>query len=300
MNRQKQKRTLRDFVDGKADSPFEYFILAVILVNTVSLGVETIDTLTQMQQRVCMIIDEICLGIFIIELALKAIAYNKDFFKYKWNIFDLVIVLVSLASSLPYFSIFRTLRIFRSVKFVKMFKSIRALRTMKLVCGLDHLQRILRAIVFAVPGILWVFIMLLIFYYMYAVFGTFCFAADFPEFFGSLPKSFLTLFQVMTFDSWCSGIARPVIKMHSWAYLYFFSFVVISAFTILNVIVGIIVDSIEMQHEKTDEQRTCETEAAFPTNIPNATIEQLLNQIDTLRAQVEQLKKQKTAANDRK
>lgn len=291
IKKEKEKRNLDDFVDGKPDTLFEYFILMVILVNTVSLGVETSSSLTQLQRHICMIIDEICLGIFIVELGIKVCICKKTkkkFFENKWNIFDLVIVLVSLISSFSYFSIFRTFRIFRSIKFVKTLKLFRAVRPMKFVDGLEQLQRILLAIVSAVPGIIWTFIMLLIFYYMYAVFGTFCFATEFPEFFGSLSKSFLTLFQVMTFDSWCSEIARPVITIYGWASLYFFSFIAISAFTILNVIVGIIVDSIEEQRT-IYKQEKCKKEIASAADFTNVPVQQLLSHIDELRIQVELL-----------
>ena len=94
---------LRRFVDGEADTPFEYFMLIVVIVNTVVLGLETSPGLAAQYGNVFFVIDQICLWIFIAELFLKAVAYNKQFFgEYrfdkngerffhinKWNIFDL-------------------------------------------------------------------------------------------------------------------------------------------------------------------------------------------------------------------
>lgn len=193
-------------VDGRADSPFEYFMLFVILVNIISLGLETSARLAQ-YKNIFFIIDQVCLAIFIFELVLKFIAFNKDFFKYGWNIFDLVIVLIS---------IFRSIKIFRSVKIIKALKAMRAFKSMKLVTGLEHLQNILKAIIFSIPGIIWTFVILLIFFYIYAIVGVNIFSEEFPEFFGSLGKSFYTLFQLMIFDDYGS-ITRSVMACHHWA-----------------------------------------------------------------------------------
>ena len=106
---------LLDYVDGDANTWFEYFILGIIFINSISLGLES-TPFGLRHEHVLFIIDHICLYIFIFELILKFIAYNKKFFRYKWNIFDLIIVLISSFATLPYFTVFRVFKVFRSVK----------------------------------------------------------------------------------------------------------------------------------------------------------------------------------------
>lgn len=274
-------KKLREYVDGDANTWFEYFVLAAILINAISLGLETTSVGATFGNAL-FIIDQVCLWIFVIELVIKFIAYNKDFFKYKWNIFDLIIVLVSIFSTLPYFTVFRVFKIFRSVRIIKALKSFRAIKAMKFVNGLEHLQRILRAIVLSFSGIIWTFILLLIIYYVYAIVGTHVFGMDFPEFFGSLGKSLLSLFQIMTFDSWCSEIARPIISLHTWAWMYFISFALISAFVIMNVIVGIVVDSIDESRKEYIKEES---------GISEITMQDLSKQISDLQQQILELNK---------
>ena len=154
---------LKKYVDGDVDTWFEYFILAVIFVNVITLGLET-TPFGLTHGNVLFIIDQICLWIFVVELLLKFIAFNKDFFKYKWNIFDLTIVLISIFATLPYFTVFRVFKIFRSVRIIKALKSFRAIKAMKFVNELEHLQRILGAIVLSFSGIVWTLVLLFIIY----------------------------------------------------------------------------------------------------------------------------------------
>lgn len=270
---------LKEYVDGSANSLFEYFILVVIMVNVVSLGLETSQALVQ-YTKTFLIIDQICLWIFIFELILKVIAYNKVFFKYGWNIFDLTIVLLSIISSFSYLTIFRVFRIFRSVRVIKALKTIRALKAMKLVNGLEHLQVILKAIIYSIPGIIWTCILLFIFFYIYSIVGTNIFGPEFPVFFGTLGKSLYTLFQLMLFDDY-GNITRPILQSHPWAWFYFVSFALISAFVIMNVIVGIVVDSIEAVRQRYEIEEK---------NEKQVTLESLSNQISELQKQIQELK----------
>lgn len=207
-------------------------MLFVILVNIVCLGFETSQATMEKYGSVLNAIDIACLAIFCIGLVLKIIAFNKDFFKSKWNVFDAVIVLVSFAPAFSYFAVFKAVKVFRSVRIIRALRSINAFRTFKLVIGLEHLQVVLKAIVKAIPGIVWTCIMLFIFYYIYAIVGTMLFSELFPRLFGGLGRSFLTLFSVMIFDNLFEGFIRPIMQKFSWAWVYFISFSLISSFVI--------------------------------------------------------------------
>lgn len=288
-NSQEQKKSIPQrilpYVDGEADSFFEYFIIFVIILNSAVLGIATSPGISAQFRTVLDIIDKTCLAVFVVELVLKFIAYNKHFFSAsKWNIFDLVIVLVSIFGTVPYFSIFRGIKVFRAFKLVKTLKTLRVVKTLKIINSLKHLQIILKAIVFAIPSIIWTFLLLLIAFYFYAIIGVNLFGAEFSEHFGSLGKSFYTLFQLMLFDDW-GNITRPILKEFSASWIYFVSFGIISAYTILQVVTGIVVESI--QNVTTDKNHKNE-ETAEPEKVTVAAheIENLSRQIELLEKQI--------------
>lgn len=278
-------RRILPYVDGEADSFFEYFIIFVIILNSAVLGIATSPGISAQFRTVLDIIDKTCLAVFVVELGLKFIAYNKHFFSAsKWNTFDLVIVLVSIFGTVPYFSIFRGIKVFRAFKLVKTLKTFRVVKTLKIINSLKHLQIILKAIVFAIPSIIWTFLLLLIAFYFYAIIGVNLFGAEFSEHFGSLGKSFYTLFQLMLFDDW-GNITCPILKEFSASWIYFVSFGIISAYTILQVVTGIVVDPI--QNVTTDKNHKNE-ETSEPEKVTVAAheIENLSRQIELLEKQI--------------
>ena len=229
---------VKKFVENQA---FQNFILGVIVFNCVLMGLQTSAVLTAKCGDLLNLLDNICLGIFIVELGLKIIAYNKNFLKDGWNIFDTIIVLMSLFSSMAFLSSLRIFRIFRVFRSLKALKSFRGFR---MISSLKKLQVIIMAIVKSLPSIAWTGGLLLLVYYIFALMGVSFFGAAFPEWFGALGKTMYTLFQVMTLESWSMGIARPVMEAYPAAWLYFVPFVLISSFIVMNVVVGIVVNAI--------------------------------------------------------
>lgn len=305
-NQEKEKRNLKDYVDGKVDTPYEIFMLFVITINTISLGLETSSNITEDFRNILFMIDQICLWIFVIELIFKVIAYNKKFFgekrfdedhldkngnmvEYfhwnKWNVSDLIIVAVSFVASLPYFTVFRFFRVFRSFKVIKAVRSFRAVKSFKIVNEFEDLRSTFKGLVRAIPGILWTFAFLAVFAYVYAIIGTNMFRDECPDYFGTLGTALLTLCQITTFDSWFSGVARPIIKIYPLAWIYFVSYVFIAASIIMNVIVGIIVDSMGKERERDREQE--KLKRADSKN--EITLEKLSEQISELQKQIEKL-----------
>lgn len=229
---------VKKFVENQV---FQNFILGVIVFNCVLMGLQTSAVLTAKCGDLLNLLDNICLGIFIVELGLKIIAYNKNFLKDGWNIFDTIIVLMSLFSSMAFLSSLRIFRIFRVFRSLKALKSFRGFR---MISSLKKLQVIIMAIVKSLPSIAWTGGLLLLVYYIFALMGVSFFGAAFPEWFGDLGKTMYTLFQVMTLESWSMGIARPVMEAYPAAWLYFVPFVLISSFIVMNVVVGIVVNAI--------------------------------------------------------
>ena len=225
----KTKVKVRRFVEGAL---FQNFILAVIIINSILLGVMTYPKIMTVAGPLLHLICNICVGIFTIEIILKLYVYGKNFFKSGWNNFDFIIVAISLVPTGGAFSSFRVFRI------------LRALRALRLITQLEKLRVIVQAIIDSIPNVGWASVLLLIIFYIFSIMGTTLFAADFPDWFGSIGKSMYTLFQVMTLESWSMGIARPVISLHPFAWMYFISFILISSFIVMNVIVGVVVNAI--------------------------------------------------------
>ena len=247
---------LKKFVDGKV---FQGVILGVILLNALVLGLQTSKTVNAAAGDILSVIDTACLCIFIVEMGLKMIAYKFfGYFKNGWNWFDFIIILTSVLSGVAVFSSFRILRVFR------VFRSLKGLRGFKMVSSLKPMQVIIGAIGKSLPGISWTALLLIVIYYIYSIIGVTCFGEAFEDWFGTIPAAMYTLFQVMTLESWSMGISRPVMEVFEPAWIYFVSFVLISSFVMMNVVVGIVVNAIS---EVAEMNRKDEAEEVGTANI---------------------------------
>lgn len=225
---------IRKFVECR---PFQWAILGVIFFNSILFGLQTSHRLMQDCGAVLQLLDKGCLWIFVAELLLKILAYGMRFPRDPWNVFDFLIVVVSFA---PDMGMFSSLRLFR------------VLRVFKLVSGMRHMRIIITAILRSLPGVSWAGMLLLLVYYVYGIIGTNLFGAAFPDWFGNLGKSVYSLFQVMTLESWSMGIARPVIAQFPYAWVYFVTYILLSSFIVMNIVVGIVLNSISDSFKKED------------------------------------------------
>lgn len=242
-------KKLKAFVESTL---FERFILVVIVVNCIIMGIQTSASIMNSYGDVFNTIDKICLYIFIVELLLKILVYHKDFIKSGWNIFDTIIVVLSLLSDLSCISTLRVFRVFRVFRSLKALKSLRGLR---LISGIEKLQVIVVAIINSIPSILCTGGLLTLIFYIFSIMGVSLFGESFPEWFGNIGRAMYTLFQVMTLESWSMGISRPVMEVYPMAWMYFVPFVLISSFIVMNVVVGIVVNAISdvAQNNKIEE-----------------------------------------------
>jgi len=258
-------KKLKSFTDSVF---FQNTILLVIIINCIVMGIQTSPNLSNELGKLLSVCDKICLGIFITELLLKLMVYKKQFFKSGWNIFDTLIVIISILSDFSYLSTMRVFRVFRVFRSLKAMKSLKSLRGLRLISGIEKLQVIVVAIINSIPSILWTGGLLMLIYYIFAIMGVSLFGTSFPEWFGSIGRAMYTLFQVMTLESWSMGISRPVMELYPLAWLYFVPFVLTSSFIVMNVVVGIVVNSISEvaqinrveKIDKEDVDRNIETE----------------------------------------
>lgn len=225
-------------------SSFTYFITAIILINAVSLGLETSPSIMAKIGYMLQIIDSIALAIFVIELSLKLYVYRLSFFRESWNVFDFFIVGFSLLPSIGPLSVLRALRV---------------LRVLRLVSVVPQMRKVINALFKALPGMLSIIAVLLLIFYVSAVLATKLFGLDssgeFSEQFGSIGASMFTLFQIMTLEGWSEEVVRPVMRAYPYAWLFFIPFIVITSFAVLNLFIGIIVDALHYSHEE-DQQNS--------------------------------------------
>jgi voltage-gated sodium channel len=186
-------------------------------------------------------IDRLCLAIFVIELTLKIVAQGWRFWRQGWNIFDFVIVGIALAPNAGPFSVLRALRILRVLRIVSVF---------------PRLRRVVEGFVTALPGMGSVFLLMGIIFYIAAVMATKLFGASFPQWFGDLGSSGYSLFQIMTLESWSMGIVRPVMEVYPFAWAFFVPFIMVTTFAVVNLLVGLIVNSMQDAHAEESNAAT--------------------------------------------
>ena len=216
-------------------------IIGVIVFNAVLLGMETSDTLMGAAGTLILSLDKLCLTIFVIELALKFHAQRLSFFRSGWNVFDFLIVGISLVPGAQTFSVLRALRI---------------LRLLRVISVSPNLRRVVEGFIKALPGMGSVFLLMGMLFYIGAVMATKLFKDTFPEWFGDLGNSAYTLFQIMTLESWSMGIVRPVMESHPYAWAFFVPFIMVTTFAVVNLLVGLIVNSMQDAHAAESNQAT--------------------------------------------
>lgn len=249
------------------------FIFCVILINAITLGMETSPALVASFGPVLEVLDHIALGIFVAELALKIAALRGQFIRDAWNIFDFLVVAISFVPAVGWLSVLRSMRV---------------LRVLRLVSGIPRLRIIVQSLLLSLPSIGWISLLMLVLFYTFAVMATNLFGATFPEWFGSLGATFFTLFQMMTLESWAMGIARPVMEAFPHAYLFFVPFVLLSAFIVLNVFIAIIVGSMDDAKESDVETKA---EATNDRTLLHAELRALRAQMEKVEALLAEVEK---------
>ena len=225
-------------VEGPA---FTRFIIGLIVVNALILGLETSPRIMEAIGPVLVALNRAIVGVFVVEILVKLVAFGPRFFRSGWNVFDFLIVGISLVPASGPLEILRALRI---------------LRVLRLLSQVPKLRVIIESLLRALPGMGWTALLLILVFYIFAVMGTMLFGEAFPELWGNLALSLFSLFQIMTLESWSSGIARPMMEQYPLVWLYFVPFILVSSFMVLNLFIAIIVTATQSIHQdEEDEQR---------------------------------------------
>ncbi len=241
---------------------FQQFIIVVIVTNAATLGLETSVSIVERYGTLLTLVDHLALYVFVAELAAKLYAYGWRFFRNPWNLFDAAIVTVSLLPTAGGLSVLRALRI---------------LRALRLISVVPSLRRVVTALLTALPGMSSIVLLLALVLYVTAVMGTKLYHVTAPEYFGDLPTSLFTLFQMMTGDAW-SDITREVMAQHPSAWVFFVAFMLVCTFVVLNLFIAVVVSAMEEEHAEESMQATEDLGRA------------VLAELATLRAEVRELR----------
>jgi voltage-gated sodium channel len=219
---------------------FQRLIIGVIVANAILLGLETSKSVMASYGWLLQALDQIALSIFVAEFAAKLYVYRLSFFRNAWNIFDFVIIGISLAPIAEGLSVLRALRILRALRLVSLVPSMRL---------------VVQALLGSIPAMSSVIGLSMLIFYVTAVMATKFFGERFDEFFGTLGKSFYTLFQIMTLESWSAGIVRPVMEVYPYAWAFFVPFILIATFAVLNLFIAIVVNSMTEASKEAEAAR---------------------------------------------
>ena len=243
----------------------QWVITVLIIINGVILGIQASGSSAEYFGESLNVLDQLILAVFVLEILLKLIAQGRDFFRNRWNLFDFFVVAIALVSASGPFAVLRVLRIISVV---------------------PRLRFVVEALLHAIPGIASIGILILIIFYVFAVVATGLYGGAFPDWFGSLGRSMFTLFQIMTLESWSMGIVRPVMQTFPYAWVFFVLFILVATFTMLNLFIGVIVETMQTMHARSPENGEQQGDRLGGTDN-----EALLEEIRALRTEVRALRK---------
>lgn len=223
------------FFRVRSNKAFELLVIFVIVFSALMIGAKTYE-LSDTFMTVLVAMDWAITVFFIIEISIRFLGEpnKKRFFHSAWNVFDTVIVLVSVipVENSDMALIGRLVRIFRVLRMISIIPELRLL-----------LNSLLRAL----PQLGYIMLMMFIIFYIYAAVGSTFFAPINPALWGDIALSMLTLFRVMTFEDW-TDVMYEAMEVYPISWLYFLSFIFFTAFAFLNMVIGIVVNVMEEEH----------------------------------------------------
>ena len=266
---------------------FNVFIFILILLSAILIGIETYTGIAAKHKLILSLLDRLIITIFALEIGLKIVSNGKkpwNFFSDPWNIFDFVIVAACLvpAGDTHFFAAFRILRV---------------LRILRMITFLPKLRLLIGALVKSIPSMGYIILLIAILFYVYAIVGVFVFGASDPMHFGDLHHTLVTLFKVLTLEGWTDIMNAHIYGQVSdgnmqiisvWPFIYFASFILIGAMIIMNLFIGVIMNSMqESQNELSQELK----EIKFRDIKSEELYKHLMTKIDELRNEIKSLNK---------
>jgi voltage-gated sodium channel len=260
---------------------FQRVDIGLILFNAVTLGLETSESVMEDWGGLLHAIDTALLVLFTVELAIRIYAFRGRFFRDPWGLFDFVIVAISWVPDSGPLAVLRALRV---------------LRVLRLVSIVPSLRNVVEAMLGALPGMGSIVLLMLLIYYVFAVMAVKLFAEAMPEQFGDLGTAALTLFQLMAMDDF-GNVVRQAMEHKPLAWLFFLPFTILATFVVLNLFIGVIVDSIQTLREQRGGAEAASAQLAAEAARSDAHLDAqaVLAELRALRAEVRALRDQRQA-----
>jgi len=220
---------------------FETFVILVILVSALVIGAKTY-AISPAALNMLMFLDVAVTAIFLFEIIIRMLAEKNllKFFSKGWNVFDFIIV---VASIIPV----------ENSEAAMLGRLLRIFRVLRLVSIIPELRVLLAAFVTAIPRMGYVSLLMFIFFYIYAAMGSIFFANINPVLWDNISISMLTLFRVATFEDW-TDVMYETMAVYPLSWIYYLSFIFIVAFVFLNMMIGIVLETLQAEHQKNDRE----------------------------------------------
>lgn len=236
------KKLERNFSRLRSNKIFETFVIGVIIFSALVIGVKTYQIPPVISKAVS-ILDWCITVIFLVEITIRFIGDDnkKHFFRKGWNVFDTLIVLVSI---IP----------IDNSELAVIGRLVRIFRVLRMVSIIPELRMLLNSLLKALPQLGYVALMMFIIFYIYAAVGSTFFAQINPQLWGDISISLLTLFRVMTFEDW-TDVMYETQAVYPFSWIFYLTFIFFTAFAFLNMVIGIVVSVMEKeQHDAAGQQ----------------------------------------------
>lgn len=205
----------------------------VIVANAVVLGLQTYPGVAAEHGETLDLLNDAFLGIFVVELVLRIASYwpaPQQFFRSGWDLFDFVVVTAAFAPGIREST--TLLRLARLLRVVRIFRVLPDLRI--LVVGVAR----------SLPPLFSMTLLVTVVLFLYGMVGWLLFADDLPDDWGTIGAAMLTLFIMLTLENFPAYLEAGM-DVHRWSWIYFVTFVLVAAFMILNLLIGIVLNSLE-------------------------------------------------------
>ena len=232
----------KKFLQIRSHKAFELFIIFVIVFSALLIGAKSYEVPEQVHTLMLWLDWGITL-LFLIEIIIRFIGeeHKQYFFKNAWNVFDTLIVIVSLVP-------------IDDSELALVGRLIRIFRVLRMISIIPELRLLLNSLIKALPQLGYVVLLMFIIFYIYAAVGTTFFAEINPVLWGDIAISLLTLFRVMTFEDW-TDVMYEVMTVYSLSWIYFITFIFFTAFAFLNMVIGIVVSVLEDENQRLKDEQ---------------------------------------------
>lgn len=266
---------------------FNYSIFLLIFLSAVIIGMETYPGIARRYQHVLSILDRFIILLFTLEITLKILSNGHRpwlYFTDPWNVFDFIIVAICL---MP----------LNDTHYVAVFRILRVLRIFRMITIFPKLKLIVNALLKSIPSMGYVILLIGILFYVYAIVGVFVFGGTDPMHFGDLHHAFVTLFKVLTLEGWTDIMnvhiygnldANQMQIISLWPFFYFASFILIGAMIILNLFIGVIMNSMEESQKELAQELN---EMKYKDKNTDELYTHIITRLDALNQEIKSLKR---------